>query len=95
MSSSVRLVDLTQIPPLPWAGVDENVYAAIRGCSVNVLRNERRLNIGCPFRCINGPVIRYKFGDIPAFLESQHRGSGAARPYDYRQRRGTGGNWTK
>ena len=66
-----RIVDLTQVPAVPWAWVDEHVYAAIRGCSVKVLQNERRLNIGCPFRRINGTSIRYKFGDITAFLESQ------------------------
>ena len=54
MSSAPRLVDLTQVPAVPWAWVDEHVYAAIRGCSVKVLQNERRLNLGCPFRRING-----------------------------------------
>ena len=74
-------VDLTQVPPVPWAWVDEHVYAAIRGCSVKVLQNERRLNIGCPFRRINGTTIRYKIGDITAFLESQPGGGGgSAKP---------------
>jgi len=77
MSSLPRPVDLTQVPTVPWAWVDEHVYAAIRGCSVKVLQNERRLNIGCPFRRINGTTIRYKFGDITAFLESQPGGGGA------------------
>jgi hypothetical protein len=76
--SRSRIVDLTQVPAVPWAWVDEHVYAAIRGCSVKVLQNERRLNIGCPFRRINGTMIRYKFGDITAFLESQPGGGGAA-----------------
>src|SRR5229473_8077088 len=79
MSSLPRPVDLTLVPAVPWAWVDEHVYAAIRGCSVKVLQNERRLNIGCPFRRINGTTIRYKFGDITAFLESQP-GGGTARP---------------
>src|SRR5438046_971232 len=82
-------VDLTQVPAVPWAWVDEHVYAAIRGCSVKVLQNERRLNIGCPFRRINGTSIRYKFGDIMAFLESQPGGGGAAKP-SKQQRRGPG-----
>src|SRR5438046_2445019 len=73
-------VDLTQVPVVPWAWVDEHVYAAIRGCSVKVLQNERRLNIGCPFRRINGTTIRYKLGDITAFLESQPGGGGGAKP---------------
>jgi len=73
-----RPVDLTQVPTVPWAWVDEHVYAAIRGCSVKVLQNERRLNIGCPFRRVNGTTIRYKLGDITAFLESQPGGGGGA-----------------
>src|SRR5690349_13267690 len=60
MSSVARVVDLTQVPAVPWAWVDEHVYAAIRGCSVKVLQKERRLNIGCPFRRVNGTTIRYK-----------------------------------
>ena len=75
-----RPVDLTQVAPVPWAWVDERVYAAIRGCSVKVLQNERRLNIGCPFRRINGTSVRYKLGDITAFLESQPGGGGAVTP---------------
>src|ERR1700677_2645813 len=89
MSSVPRPVDLTQVPAVPWAWVDEHVYAAIRGCSVKVLQNERRLNIGCPFRCINGTTVRYKFGDITAFLESQPGGGGAADPVN-QTRRGKG-----
>ena len=73
-------VDLTKVPPVPWAWVDEHVYAAIRGCSVKVLQKERRLNIGCPFRRINGTMIRYKLGDITRFLESQPAGGGAVNP---------------
>jgi hypothetical protein len=80
MGSAPRTVDLTQVPPVPWAWVDEHVYAAIRGCSVKVLQNERRLNIGCPFRRINGTTIRYKLGEITAFLEAQPLGGGSAVP---------------
>ena len=72
-------VDLRQVPAVPWAWVDEHVYAAIRGCSVKVLQNERRLNIGCPFRRINGTSIRYKIGDIAEFLESQPGGGGGSK----------------
>jgi hypothetical protein len=71
-----RVVDLTQVPAVPFAWVDEHVYAAIRGCSVKVLQKERRLNIGCPFRRINGTTVRYRIGDITAFLESQPGGGG-------------------
>jgi hypothetical protein len=89
MSSVRRSVDLTHIPAVPWAWVDEHVYAAIRGCSEKVLQRERRLNIGCPFRRINGTSIRYRLGDITAFLESQPGGGGAAETRD-RLRRGPG-----
>jgi hypothetical protein len=80
VSSAPRIVDLTQVPAVPWAWVDEHIYAAIRGCSVKVLQNERRLNIGCPFRRINGTTVRYKFGDIADFLDSQPSGGGAGTP---------------
>ena len=89
MSSVPRPVDLTQVPTVPWAWVDERVYAAIRGCSVKVLQNERRLNMGCAFRRINGTTIRYKIGDIAAFLESQQGGGGAAEP-SHKPKRGPG-----
>ena len=87
MKTATRSVDLTQIPPVPWAWVDEHVYAAIRGCSVKVLQNERRLNIGCPFRRINGTSVRYKMGDIAAFLDSQPGGGGASKPINPPSRR--------
>jgi hypothetical protein len=80
MSSLPRIVDLTLVPPVPWSWIDERTYAAIRGCSVKVLQNERRLNIGCPFRRINGSSIRYKMGDIMAFMESQPGGGGGDTP---------------
>ena len=89
MSNLPRPIDLTLVPAVPWAWVDERVYAAIRGCSVKVLQNERRLNIGCPFRRINGTTVRYKFGDIMDFLESQPGGWGAAEPGN-QTRRGWG-----
>ena len=79
MSNVRNDVDLTQVPAVPWAWVDEHVYAAIRGCSVKTLQRERRLNTGCPFRRISGTSIRYKFGDIMAFLESQPGGGGGAK----------------
>lgn len=80
MGSDARPIDLTQVPAVPWAWVDEHVYAAIRGCSVKVLQRERQLNIGCQFRRINGTTIRYKLGDISTFLESQPGGGGATKP---------------
>ena len=89
MSSVPRPVDLTQVPAVPWAWVDEHVYAAIRGCSVKTLQNERRLNVGCPFKRVSGTSIRYKVGDITTFLESQPGGGGAAQPSN-QQRHGAG-----
>lgn len=80
MTRVSRAVDLTQVPAVPWAWVDEHVYAAIRACSVKVLQSERRLNTGCPFRRINGTTIRYKMGDIAAFMESQPGGGGCVKP---------------
>jgi hypothetical protein len=80
MGADSKIVDLAQVPAVPWAWVDEHVYAAIRGCSVKVLQNERRFNIGCPFRRINGTTIRYKLGDIWEFLESQPRGGAGTVP---------------
>jgi hypothetical protein len=80
MSRVSKVVDLTRVPAVPWAWVDEHVYAAIRACSVKVLQNERRLNTGCPFRRINGTTIRYKMGDIAAFMESQPGGGGSVKP---------------
>jgi hypothetical protein len=77
MSANSRRLDLTEVPAVPWTWVDEHVYAAIRGCSVKTMQRERRLNIGCPFRRISGTSVRYKFGDIMAFLESQPGGGGA------------------
>jgi hypothetical protein len=89
MGSVPRPVDLTQISPVPWAWVDEHVYAAIRGCSVKVVQRERQMNIGCPFRRINGATIRYKLGDIWDFLDSQPGGGGGAT-MPSNQRRGSG-----
>jgi len=82
MSSAPTKVDLTR--------VDEHVYAAIRGCSVKVLQRERALNIGCPFRKINGTTVRYKLGDITAFLESQPGGGQDATSSNPVHRRGPG-----
>ena len=62
MSSLPRPVDLTQVPTVPWAWVDERVYATIRGCSVKVT------------------TVRYKLGDITAFMESQPGGGGTEKP---------------
>jgi hypothetical protein len=80
MNSVRQPVDLTRIHFVPWAWVDEHVFAAIRSCSVKVLQRERQRNMGCPFRRVNGTTIRYKIGDITAFMESQPGGGGSAKP---------------
>lgn len=72
-----RTIDLTQIPTVGFAWVDEHVFAAIRGCSVKVLQRERQQGIGCGYRKINGTSIRYKIADIHQFLESQPAGGGS------------------
>ena len=89
MSTVSRPVDLTLVPTVAWAWIDERVYAAIRGCGVKTLQNERRLNVGCPFKRVSGTSIRYKVGDITTFLESQPGGGGAAQPSN-QQRHGAG-----
>jgi len=90
MSERHRAIDLSQIPAVPYAWVDEHVYAAIRGCSVKVLQRERRLNVGCPFRRMNGTSIRYKMGEIAAFLESQPGGGGSGDNPGNQPRRAAG-----
>ena len=84
--SQTPQVDLTQVPPVPWAWVSELVYAAIRGCSVKVLQRERAMNLGCPFKRINGTTVRYRIGDITEFMESQPGGGGATKPTHQSQR---------
>jgi len=69
-----RAIDLSQIPTVSWAWVDEHVYAAIRGCSVRTVQRERYEGTGCRYRKINGTQVRYRIGDIHAFLESQPAG---------------------
>ncbi len=69
-----RSADLCQIPNVPWAWVDEHVYARIRGCSVQQVRVERQRGRGCPYRKINGTMVRYRMGDIHKFMECQPGG---------------------
>jgi hypothetical protein len=69
-------VDLTKIPTVPFAMVDEHVFAAIRGCSVKTIQRERSEGIGCRYRKINGASVRYKMADIFTFLEAQPAGGG-------------------
>lgn len=73
-ASRRKPVDLASIPTVPFAWVDEHVYAAIRGCSVKVIQRERQEGIGCRYKKINGTTVRYNLGDISTFLESQPGG---------------------
>ncbi len=69
-------VDSTQIPTVPFAMVDEHVYAAIRGCSVKSVQRERRQGVGCRYFKVNATQIRYRVSDIFEFLEAQPSGGG-------------------
>ena len=73
---SRRMPDLREVPNVPWAWVDEQIYARIRGCSVQLVRLERQEGRGCRYRKINGTMIRYRLGDIQEFIESQPGGPG-------------------
>jgi hypothetical protein len=78
-ASRRKPVDLASIPTVPFAWVDEHVYAAIRGSSVKVIQRERHEGKGCRYKKINGTTVRYKIADIMAFLEAQP-GGGASSP---------------
>ena len=69
-------VDLSQVPTVPFAYVDEHTYARIRACSEKVVQRERQEGIGCKFIKINGKTVRYRMGDIFEFLQGQPGGGG-------------------
>jgi hypothetical protein len=71
-----RFVNLAEIPTVPFAMVDERTCAAILGRSVKAVQRDRQLGIGCRFRKLNGRTVRYRLGDIFAFLDSQPQGGG-------------------
>jgi hypothetical protein len=73
-ASRRKAVDLATIPTVPFAWVDEHVYAAIRGTSVKTIQRERQEEKGCRYKKINGTTVRYKIADIMAFLEAQPGG---------------------
>ncbi len=73
-ASHRKPVDLATIPTVPFAWVDEHVYAAIRGTSVKTIQRERQEGKGCRYKKINGTTVRYKIADIMAFLEAQPGG---------------------
>jgi hypothetical protein len=53
-----------------YRSVDERVYAALRDCPLQTVRNDRYLQRGCPFYKIPGcRSVRYRLADILAFLE--------------------------
>jgi hypothetical protein len=70
-------VDLAAIPwGCAWALVDEFVVAAALGLSVRTIRNYRLNNVGPRFIRLNGCAVRYRLGDLQAFLEAQPSGGG-------------------
>jgi hypothetical protein len=73
-------VDFAAIPTVGFAMVDEHVYAAIRDCSEKVIQRERQEGTGCKYKRIGGRTIRYRIGDIMAFLEAQPGGGGGNIP---------------
>jgi hypothetical protein len=70
-------VDLAAIPTVPFAMVNEHVYAAIRGCSEKVAQRERQEGVGCKYKKIGGSV-RYRIADIFDFIDAQPGGGGNA-----------------
>lgn len=68
-------VDLGEIPTVPFAMVNEHVYAAIRGCSEKVVQRERQEGTGCRYKKIGGSV-RYRIADIFGFIDAQPGGGG-------------------
>jgi len=69
--------DLDGIPwNYPLALLNEFQVAAIRNASVKVLRRERCEGTGPRFRRINGRTVRYRLGDVLAWIEAQPVGGG-------------------
>src|SRR5215468_7910474 len=73
---TTRQVDLASIPTLPWALLDEHEAAAVVGLSVKVLRRRRQENNPPRYIKLNGVTVRYRYGDLQAYLEEQPTGGG-------------------
>jgi hypothetical protein len=72
-----RPVDLSTIPTVAWAPLNEYEAAAVTGHSVKTLRRLRQEGTGPRFTKLNGCTVRYKLGDLWAYLEAQPKGGGA------------------
>ncbi len=64
-------VDLTTIPTLPWALVNEFQAAAVLALSVKTLRRQRHEGVGPKFVKLNGATVRYRVGDLQTWLAAQ------------------------
>jgi len=73
---SNRPVDLTHIPTVPWALLDEHEAAAVMGFSVSFLRCLRHRNEGPRFLKV-GRNVRYRLADVQSFLAGQPTAGGA------------------
>jgi hypothetical protein len=72
-----RRVDLSTIPTVAWAPLNEYEAAAVTGHSVKTLRRLRQEGSGPRFTKLNGCTVRYKLGDLWAYLDAQPKGGGA------------------
>jgi len=70
-------IDLAGILAVPSAYVNEKVCALIQGRSVKSIQRDRQMAIGARYRKVNGKTVRYRVGDVVAFMESQPAGGGA------------------
>ena len=51
--------------------LNEKEVAAITGRAISTLRNERFMRKGLPYLKIGGRSIRYRSGDVIAYMESR------------------------
>ncbi len=73
----VRTIDLGSVlSNHPAALLNEHEAAAVVGASVKTLRRWRCDGIGPRFRRLNGFTVRYRLGDLIAWIEAQPAGGG-------------------
>jgi hypothetical protein len=84
-----RTVDLGSVlAKHPAAMLNEYEAAAIIGASVKTLRRWRCDGVGPRFSRLNGFTVRYKLGDLLAWLDAQPVGGGTAANEHKRRGRG-------
>jgi hypothetical protein len=76
------VVDLSSIPTQPWALLDEHQAAAVCGRRVKGFRSDRLQGRGVPYVKLNGTQIRYRLGDVLAWIEQQPKFGGATTTND-------------